>query len=452
MNAPGTEPTPPIDPKRHTRRALLQGTFAAGAAATAGLGSGCRSAQTGPEGGDSAAQDERGALKELFAHLSDQRSSVEPISSAERAARRARLAGVMDRAGVDALVMEAGATMTYLSGIRWGHSERLFALVVLASGKHFWVCPAFEAERARLSIEAEDGPGGEILTWQEHEYPFEPLASALREHGAVRLGVEPSLRQRFVAGMQAAHGPENVGTALDVVVELRGRKDEHEQALLRRANELTQQAIVAANEHVREGMTRTQVAALMRTAQQTLGLESVWTLALVGPASAYPHGGAHQPPLERGDVILVDTGGSLHGYQSDNTRSWIFDAPVPARVEEVWNVVRDAQKLAFEAIRPGRPCRDIDRVARARIGAGGFGSGYETFTHRLGHGIGLEGHEDPYFDGGSDVILAPGMTLSNEPGIYLYGEFGIRIEDIVVVTASGADHYGTWQRSPASPV
>jgi len=447
MDAPDPRPAPAT----HSRRALIQRSLAAGTLAATGLGSSCRSAQSAANPPDSAAEDSRAALDELFSDLSDQSGGTEPISSAERAGRRERLAGLMSRAGVDALMMESGATMSYLTGVRWGHSERLFALVALADGKHFWVCPAFEAERARLAIDAADGPGGEILTWDEHEYPFEPLASALREHGTQRLGVEPALRHRFVAGMQESFGIQNVVTSTDVVIELRGRKDAHEQALLRRANELTQQAILAASEHVRAGMTRAQVAELMRTAQQKLGLERVWTLALVGPASAYPHGGAHQPPLERGDVILVDTGGSLHGYQSDNTRSWIFGAPVPGRVDEVWNVVRDAQKLAFEAIRPGRPCREIDRTARARISAGGFGSGYETFTHRLGHGIGMETHEDPYFDGGSDVILAPGMTLSNEPGIYLYGEFGIRIEDIVVVTSDGADHFGTWQQSPASP-
>ena len=251
--------------------------------------------------------------------------------------------------------------------------------------------------------------------------------------------------------MSQALGAENVDLGAGILVELRGRKDAHELALLRRANELTQQAIHAAAERLQPGLSEREIGARITRAQERLGLSGVWNLSLIGPSAAYPHGDGRGTQLSRGDLILVDTGGSFHGYASDNTRTWIFDGQPSERISLAWHAVRDAQRAAFDAIRPGRACHEIDRTARALIDARGFGPGYRTFTHRLGHGIGMEGHEDPYFDGGSQVLLAEGMTLSNEPGIYLYGEFGVRLEDIVVVTDSGADHFGSWQVSPLSP-
>ncbi len=441
-----SHPRHPIDPtcpaSRLSRRELL--ALSAGAAA---LGVAGRAEATG----GAEAEDQLARDLERFAHLTDQSGSVEPIRPEERAARRQRLGGILRAQGWDALLMEAGATMSYLSDVRWGHSERLFSLVVMADGSHFWLCPGFEAEKAKLRIQAEGGPGGEIVTWEEHEYPFAPLAAALKERGAERLAIEPALRHRFAHGMAQELGAARCGIGLEVVVELRGRKDAHELALLRRANELTQQAIASVAEQLEEGMTSRDLSRLMSAAHRKLGMGSGWALALIGPAAAYPHGDNSALPLKRGDVVLIDTGGSLHGYQSDNTRSWVYGAEPSAKVREVWELVREAQRAAYEAIEPGVECREIDRVARRVIEKGGYGGGYETFTHRLGHGIGMQGHEDPYFDGGSRVVLREGMTLSNEPGIYLYGEFGVRIEDIIAVTADGATHFGDWQTGPEHP-
>ena len=189
----------------------------------------------------------------------------------------------------------------------------------------------------------------------------------------------------------------------------------------------------------------------MERAHGRLGLTDHWDLSLIGPAAAYPHGENRDLELKRGDVLLVDTGGALHGYQSDCMRTWVFDGTPSEYVARVWNCVRDAELAAFEAIAPGVRAGDVDLVARRLLEGHGLTEGYTTFTHRLGHGIGMEGHEDPYFDSGSEVILATGMTLSDEPGIYLPGEFGVRIEDIVAVTADGAEHFGSWQLTPTSP-
>lgn len=386
-----------------------------------------------------------------FAELPDLRPMLQPIAPAERAARRKRLSALLAQAGLHAYVCEGGPTMTYLAGISWGKSERTFALVVLADGRHFWICPAFEAEKARLSIEKEGGPGGEVETWDEHEYAFAPLARVLQRRGAGRVAVDPQARSFIFDGLREQLGADNVVLGRDVLVRLRGVKDTHELELLRLASEGTQLAISAVARRVQLGMTGDDVSRLMARAHGKLGMTSPWCLALVGAAAAYPHGDNHSVKLGRDEFLLVDTGASLHGYASDTTRTWCVEGTPGEEQQRAWNAVRDAQQRAFELIRPGVECRAIDAAAREFLSAAGYGPGYSKFTHRLGHGIGLEGHEDPYFDGGSRVKLEPGMTLSNEPGVYLYGQFGVRIEDIVACTESGATHFGEWQRSWRSP-
>lgn len=424
-----------------------RGVLGLGAAAVA---AGCVSAP--PSSEDPAAADARAELDELFADLTDQSGEVEPIGPDEYAARRARLAQALGELGHDAFLCEPGATMTYLSGVSWGTSERLFALVVQADGETFWVAPAFEAPRARQRIAAQGIDEPAIVTWDEHEYAFAPTAAALRERRIGRVAFDPRLRSFAREELGEAHGHENLAYGKDLVRRLRGRKDAHELALMRRACELTQRAIGAVADRLRPGMTGAEVGRWIRHAQERLGLRGTWALSLVGPEAAFPHGRDGTTELERGEVLLVDTGGSLHGYQSDITRTWSFDGPPSREVERVWLTVRDAQRQAFEALEPGRSCAAIDRLARGVIEAAGYGSGYESFFHRLGHGIGLEGHEEPYLDGGNELLLAEGMTFSDEPGIYLYDRFGVRIEDIVVVTATGADHFGDWQRSVTHPV
>jgi Xaa-Pro dipeptidase len=391
-------------------------------------------------------------LDEQLATLVDRSGDVPPIAESERAARRARLGRLLAAADLDAMLIEPGATLEYLAGTTWGRSERLFGLVVLADGSHFWICPAFEAEKARLKTQGEARPGGDVVTWDEHEYAFAPLAAELERRRAPRLCVEPSIRYVFVDGLATVTGRGPAPAARALLTELRGRKDEHELALLRRANELTQEAIVAAGEWFRPGMTGRDIGRLVKRAHERLGLTGHWDLSLIGPAAAYPHGEARDIELARGDVILIDTGGDYHGYQSDNTRSWVFDAPPSEHQARIWHAVHDAQRAAFDAILPGVRAGDVDLAARRYLEGLGLTEGYSTFSHRLGHGIGMEGHEDPYFDSGSEVRLAPGMTLSDEPGIYLYGEFGVRIEDIVAVTAQGAEHFGSWQRGPGAPI
>jgi Xaa-Pro dipeptidase len=429
-----------------TRRSFLSTgvTLAAGAGiASAGLVSSC--ASTGQ------AQDETGRLDEMFASLIDRSKEASPIQADERTLRRQRLGELLQRANYDSMLVGPCATMEYLTGVKWGRSERLFALVVLADGSHFWLCPAFEAEKAKLKTEGDGKPGGDIVTWEEHEYAFAPLHSELRRRKAEHLCIEPSLPYTFVDGLAQEMKQAPAPSGRSFVTELRGRKDAHELELLRLANVITQQAILAASEWIRPGMTGQEIGALVRHAHTRLGLINHWDLSLVGPAAAYPHGQTRDVEIKAGEMLLIDTGGELHGYQSDNTRSWVFDGEPTERQARVWHAVHAAQRASFDWIQPGLRSGDGDLVARRYLEEAGLTQGYSTFSHRLGHGIGMQGHEDPYFDSGSDVILREGMTLSLEPGIYLYGEFGVRIEDIIAVGAEGAEHFGSWQQDPRSP-
>lgn len=416
----------------------------------AGLGAGSLAAGCGDAGGERAA-DAAAATEELFADLEDASGTVAPIGPDEHAARRRRLGRILSDLGVDAYLCEGGATMGYLSGVRWGHSERLFALVVLADGDHFFLSPAFEAEKAKLSIEKDGGPGGPIVAWDEHEYAWEPLAAALRGRRVERLVVDPELRYFAVERLGAAFGRERIASGQAARLALRGRKDSHELAILRRVNELTQEALAAVARVARAGMSAAEVGRMVHAAQRRLGLTGTWALTLPGPAAAYPHGDSRDRRIERDELLLIDAGGTLHGYQSDNTRTWVVEGTPSEEHVRAWSTVREAQRRAFEAIRPGVPCRAVDEAARKVIEDAGYGSGYAAFTHRLGHGIGMQGHEDPYFDGGSEVVLEEGQTFSDEPGIYLLDRFGVRLEDVVVVTARGADHFGSWQEGPESP-
>lgn len=366
----------------------------------------------------------------------------------ERAGHRERLARALHDAGHVALVAEPGATMMHLGGAQWGRSERPFLMVLPRTGAPWWVVPAFEERTAREQL-----GDAVVRPWQEHESPYAIAAAGLAEAGltAGTVAVEPQLRHFIVEGLRAALGAGRVVDGAAVVEATRMRKQPAELARLRRANEATKAALrLVATTAVREGMRQSELAEHVRLAQERAGLSDVWVLALFGPNAAFPHGTASDRELHEGDLVLVDTGGSLHGYRSDITRTWALGRP-PAAARRAWEVVARAQRAAIAAIRPGVACGDVDAAARAVVEAAGFGSGYQRFTHRLGHGIGLEVHEHPYLVPGSTRILEPGMTMSDEPGIYEPDAFGVRLEDIVAVTDDGCEVFGPQVESLAQP-
>ncbi len=350
---------------------------------------------------------------------------VPAVGPQEYAARSRDVAAALKTAGLDALVLEPGPNMLYLAGLRWGRSERPFLCLLRADGAQAWVCPAFEQRSAGERLP----PGAEVLLWQEHEDPFAIAAGFVGTRS--KLAVDSDARGFIYAGLRR----HVAGAVVDAgpIASVRLRKTSAELDRLRRANEATKAAIAAAAENLQPGMTQSAFAAELTAAQQAAGLDQVWCLALFGPAASFPHGTEEDRVLGEDDVVLVDTGGGLHGYRSDVSRTWAVGSATP-EFAVAWNAVVAAQAAALGQIRDGVSCSAPDAAARSVIDAAGHGAGYEHFTHRLGHGIGLQVHEPPYLRPDNALLLRPGMTMSNEPGIYVPGAFGVRIEDIVAVT------------------
>jgi len=412
------------------RREFIQaGVLGAGAITV--LGASACAAGANPDAGEEALP---GPIAALRARRDE---APPPITEEERAARRARAQELMARARIDALFIEPGASLSYFADIRWGRSERTFGMLLPARGEPVVICPAFERQRA------EKATGGrfEIRVWEEDESPFALIGRTMRDWGRAtgRLALEESTRYFVAHGLSRDAGALELVSGDPITHRCRGIKSQHEIEIMRFANEITLEAIEATFASMYEGMTQRELSQLIRTAFERLGFGGgSWVLGLIGESSAYPHGSDNPAPLAPGDVVLIDAGTTVHGYQSDITRTTVFGTP-SSEVRAVFEVVRETQARALEFAAPGRTCGEVDAVARKVVADAGFGDRYQFFTHRLGHGIGLEGHEWPYLVGKSDVVLEPGMTFSNEPGIYQYGKFGVRLEDIMVVTESGAE-------------
>lgn len=374
-----------------------------------------------------------------FAALRGFCEGVPAIVPHEHLLRRERARDWMARNKIGALLVEAGDNLVYFTGIAWGRSERPLLYLLPAMGPPALIAPAFE-ERTLLERAAAGEPDAEGLAlylWHEHESPYLRLAEAVRAAAVSRpLALDPWTRH-FVA-----EGARGVRVALTSAAALlrstRGVKTDAELALLRRANEATKAALRATSGHVSEGMSQDELVALVHAAQAAAGLEHTWALALFGESAALPHGTREPRRLRAGDLILVDAGGALHGYQSDITRTWPF-GPVSSQQARAWQAVQRAQTAALAELRRGRPCEAADAAARAAVASAGLG---DRFTHRLGHGIGLQTHEDPYLVRGNAEPLAPRMTMSNEPGVYIPGELGVRLEDIVAITEGEPEVFG----------
>lgn len=368
------------------------------------------------------------------------------VTDAERAERRAKAQRLMASGNIGALLVEPGPSLTYFSNIQWGRSERLFAMLLPQKGEAVFICPAFEKERA----EAQIGDNFKIRVWQEDESPYALIASTLRDWGYATgtLAVESSARY-FVPNALANLKPAlRIVTGDPISQWCRGIKSSHEIELMRHANRVTIEAYRAALQTLRAGMTQNELGRNLSQAFQRLGY-SGGALVLIGESSAYPHGSDKPRALEEGQIILIDGGTAVQGYASDITRTIVFGTP-NAEQQRVYDVVHEAQTRALKAAKPGVKAGSVDAAARDYITAQGFGPGYKYFTHRLGHGIGLEGHEWTYLVRGNETLLRPGMSFSDEPGIYQYGKFGVRLEDIMVITENGAEMLTAQSRSLAA--
>ncbi len=359
-----------------------------------------------------------------------------PISVDERLARVAKAQKLMTKLKIDAILIEPGSAMLYFSGISWWRSERLTALVIPREGEIAVVTPYFEEPSVRESMTF----GGDVRTWHEHEDPFARVAGVLRDRGlrGGRIGLEDTVRYFALEGLKRAAPEFEIVAALPVTQGCRMYKSGAEIALMKKANEVTLTAYEHVYRSLDKGMIPADVKALMRDAQASLGGSGIWNMALFGPASAYPHGTSVEQEIEDGQIVLMDCGCSVHGYQSDISRTFVYGEP-SKRQREVWSTVRKGQQIAFETAQPGSPAGKVDDAVRSYYESLGYGPGYATpgLSHRTGHGIGMDGHESVNFVRGETTPLKEGMCFSNEPGIYIFDAFGVRLEDCIYMTSDG---------------
>ena len=379
--------------------------------------------------------------------LTPMTGGITPITSTERRARLDRARRLMAENRLAAIMLEGGSSMFYFTGVRWGLSERPFVTVIPAKGELAWVAPGFEAARARELIE----PGGrDLRTWQEDESPYRLVAQILKDRGIATgsVGVEERLRFFVFNGIRKEAPAIEYVSADPVTAGCRMIKSPAEIALMQRANDITIAAYKAAFAALREGMTQGDLRANIMAAYRALGATTADVAVSFGEYTAFPHGSITPQKLKEGDVVQVDDGCSIDGYQSDITRTTVF-GKATKRQTDVWNLEKRAQAAAFAAAKPGVPCEAVDAAARKVITDAGYGPGYKVpgLPHRTGHGIGLDIHEWTNFVKGNTTPLAPGMCFSDEPMIAIYGEFGIRLEDCLYITDTGAKFFT--QPSPA---
>lgn len=375
-----------------------------------------------------------------IAALTSQRDRAKPITVAERGERLDRARRLMQQRSMDAIFLTGGTSLEYFTGIRWGLSERLLALVVPAEKSAFLVCPAFEEDRAREQVAS--GPlqgGAEFLTWQEDESPYRLVADGLRSRGIAngRLGIEETVKYVFSDGVAQAAPSLALGSATPVTAGCRGVKSAHEIELMRVASQVTLKAYEAAYRALKDGMTQDQFSDLVTLAHRRLGFSGGASVQ-VGPYSALPHGSITPQVIHQGTILLIDGGCTVEGYHSDISRTFVLGKPTD-KMKQVFEIEQRAQQAALAAARPGVECQAVDAAARKVITDAGYGPDYKYFTHRVGHGIGMDGHEWPYLVRGNTQKLEPGMTFSDEPGIYIRGEFGVRLEDDMLITETGAE-------------
>jgi Xaa-Pro dipeptidase len=376
----------------------------------------------------------------LHAQASDELPKIPippPISSGERLARLAKARGLMAKNGIGAIIVESGPSLDYFTGVQWWRSERLTAAVIPATGEPIIVTPFFEKPSVAesLSIPAE------IRTWNEDEEPLKLVADFLKERKVATqpVGFEETDRFFILDRLKQQLPSVRAVSANPVVRGCRMIKSASELALMQAANDITIAAFRYAYPRVREGMSPADMDALIGSATRALGGGYDGGLVLVGEGTAYPHGTKMPQKVERGTVVLFDCGCDVHGYQSDISRTFVFAAAPTAEQRRLWDQVHRGQQIAIEAAKIGAPAGSVDDAVRRAYESWGYGPGYKLpgTPHRTGHGIGMEGHEPVNLVHGEMTPLAPGMCFSDEPGIYIPGKFGVRLEDCWYMTEAG---------------
>ena len=392
------------------------------------------------------------ARSQSSTHLTSLTADAQAISAQEHKARLAKVQALMQQRNTGALLVEAGSTMEYFTGVRWWRSERTTAAVIPASGRVIIITPFFESPSVEETLQV----GGDVRTWQEDESPFELIAGALREHASAKgpLAVEDTTRFFIVDRVTKALGSARlVISGEDLVRACRMFKSRAELALMQAANDVTLAALRYLHGRGDAGMQGPDILKELVAATEALGGTHNFSLVLLNEASAYPHGSVKPQTVREGSVILIDTGCTVHGYQSDISRTWIFGAP-SARQREVWDTVQRGQEIALATAKIGIPTGAIDKAVRAFYEGKGWSKDYRLpgTSHRTGHGIGMDVHEAPYLVRSDTTPLAAGMCFSDEPGIYIPGEFGIRLEDCWHMTETGPRSFTPLAKSVEQPI
>ncbi len=369
--------------------------------------------------------------------LQSMTGDIVPITTDERKARIEKAQKLMAEQKMQALILDAGSSMEYFTGISWGPSERTMVAIIPAVGEVKYICPGFEEERLRELILI----GKEVMAWQEDESPYRLIAAALKQAGitAGTIGIEERLRFFILDGVRAEAPHLKYVSGNPITVPCRLIKSPAELALMQRATNITIAAMTVGLKGLKEGMSPAEFSAIVTEAHMAFGAEPAFAGVNFGQASAFPHGSIQPQKLKKGDIVLLDCGCKVAGYCSDVSRTIVFGAPPTPRQQEIWNLEQKAQAAGFAAAQVGSACEEIDAAARKVITDAGFGPDYKLpgLPHRTGHGIGMDVHEWGNAVRGNKLLLQPGMCFSIEPNISIVGEFGVRHEDCAYMTESG---------------
>ncbi|HHL42389.1 MAG TPA: aminopeptidase P family protein [Hellea balneolensis] len=373
------------------------------------------------------------------------------ITKSDHRARLEKAQSLMQAQGISALFLDVGPSLQYFTGVRWWRSERLTAAIIPVEGEICVVTPHFEEPSIRESLRVK----ADIRTWNEDENPFQRVVGFLQDKGinSGKIAIEDTVRFFAVDGIQQVSGAYDLVNGTGIVWGCRMYKSAKELALMQIATDITIAAYRHTYPQIEVGMRPSDIRQIMSEATEALGGENDFVLVLLNEASAYPHGSGTPQKVKEGGIVLMDCGASVNGYKSDISRTFVMGEPTK-RQREVWNLVRDGQAKAFETAHIGTPAGKVDDAVRALYEANGFGPGYQLpgLPHRTGHGIGMEGHEKINFVHGEATPLAAGMCLSNEPGLYIMGEFGVRLEDCLYMTKDGPKYFSTPPTSIENPM
>jgi Xaa-Pro dipeptidase len=398
-----------------------------------------------------AQQTSANALPASIAALASMKGEAKPITLDERKQRIERAMKLMGEQKLDAIVLCGGTSTVYFTGVRWWVSERFFAIVIPAKGTPLCVCPSFEADRAHEQLKQSPLSDVEMVTWHEDADPYWMLGFTLRSRGmdSGTIGVEERVQFAFSDGMAKAMPQYKFVSATPITAGCRMIKSAHELELMSLANRATLAVYHAVYQALKPGMTQNDASALIDLAYGRVGFRGEASVQ-VGEFSALPHGSMTPQVIREGQIVMIDDGCSVEGYQSDITRTFVLGKATD-KMKRVFDVVHKAQKAALDAAKPGVACEAVDAAARKVVEDGGFGPDYMYFGHRVGHGIGMDGHEWPYLVRGNKLALAPGMCFSDEPGVYIKNEFGVRLEDDMHITEKGAELFTPQSESLEHP-